>query len=163
MADTYFFLKLSGIDGESQDTDHSGEIDILSFSEGVVNAGSYDDGTGGNTGQSSYNEIQVTKYVDKSTPTLRQYCTLGTAIDTATLSINKQAGDKKVEYMKVTMHKTVITSAQSNGSGGDSSPIMESLSLNFAGIEVDYTQQSNTGDAMGTVHFGRDLQKNTNL
>jgi hypothetical protein len=35
--------------------------------------------------------------------------------------------------------------------------------MNFAGIEYDYTQQSNTGDAMGTTHFGRDVQKNTNL
>jgi type VI protein secretion system component Hcp len=40
---------------------------------------------------------------------------------------------------------------------------MESLSLNYAGIEMDYTQQSNTGDAMGKTHMGRDIQKNTNL
>jgi type VI secretion system secreted protein Hcp len=163
MADTYYFLKLNGITGESQDTDHSGEIDILSFTEGMTNAGSYDAGTGGNTGQASFNDIHITKYVDKSTSTLRQYCTLGTSIDKATFSINKQAGDKKVEYMKITLHNVVITSAQSSGSGGDSSPMTESLSLNFAGIEVDYTQQSNTGDAMGKVHFGRDTQKNTNI
>jgi type VI secretion system secreted protein Hcp len=163
MADTFFFMKLDGIDGESQDTDHSGEIDILSYNEGIQNAGSYDAGTGGNTGKAYFPDLTFTKYVDKSSPTLRQYCALGTSIDKATLSCNKQAGDKKVEYLKITMHNVVVTSIQSSGSGGDSRPIPESVSLNFAGIEVDYTQQSNTGDALGTAHFGRDVQKNVNL
>jgi type VI secretion system secreted protein Hcp len=163
MADTYFFLKLDGIDGESQDTDHSGEIDVMSFSEGITNAGSYDSGTGGNTGQAYYADLNLTKYVDKASPTLRQYCGLGTAIDKAVISCNKQAGDKKVEYLKVTLHNVVITSIQGSGSGGSTDPIMESLSLNFAGIEYDYTQQSNTGDALGTTHFGRDIQQNSNI
>ncbi len=163
MADTFFFLKLSGIDGESQDSDHSGEIDILSFSENIQNAGSYDAGTGGNTGKASFGELHITKYLDKASATLRQYCALGTAIDTATLSCNKQAGDKKVEYMKITLHNTVVTSVQLSGSGGSTEPMPESITFNFAGIEYDYTQQSDTGDAMGTVHFGRDIQKNANI
>ena len=162
MADTYFFLKLDGIDGESQDTDHSGEIDVLSFSEGITNAGTFDAGTGGNTGQANYADVNLMKYVDKSSTTLRQYCGLGTAIDTATISCNKQAGEKKVEYFKITMHHVVVTSI-SAGSGGSTDPINESLSLNFAGIEYDYTQQSNTGEAVGTTHFGRDIQKNQNI
>jgi len=163
MADTFFFLKLEGIEGESQDTDHSGEIDVLSFSEAMANAGTYDAGTGGNTGKAVYSDVSISKYMDKSSPTLRQYCGLGTSISTATLSCNKQAGEGKVEYMKVTMHNVVITSIAASGSGGSTEPIMESLSMNFAGIEYDYTQQSNTGEAMGTTHFGRDVQKNQNL
>jgi type VI secretion system secreted protein Hcp len=163
MADTYFFLKLDGIDGESQDTDHSGEIDVLAFSEGISNSGTFDAGTGGNTGQANFTDLSITKYVDKSSTTLRQYCGLGTAIDKAVLSCNKQAGDKKVEYLKLTLHNVVITSVAGGGSGGGTDPLVESLSLNFAGIEYDYTQQSNTGDAMGSTHFGRDIQKNTNI
>jgi type VI protein secretion system component Hcp len=61
------------------------------------------------------------------------------------------------------MHNAVVTSLSQSGSGGSTDPMMESLSLNFAGVEMDYTQQSNTGDAMGKTHFGRDIQKNTNL
>jgi len=163
MADSYFFLKLDGIDGESQDSDHSGQMDILSFSMGVSNAGTYDAGTGGNTGKAMFSDVNILKCVEKATPTLAQYCALGTAITTATLSCNKQAGDKKVEYLKVTFHNAVVTSLQQSGSGGASEPMMESLSLNYAGIEMDYTQQSNTGDAMGTTHFGRDIQTNQNI
>jgi type VI secretion system secreted protein Hcp len=162
MADTYFFLKLEGIEGESQDADHSGEIDFFSFTEGISNAGKYDAGTGGNTGKAIYSDLHLTKYVERSSPTLRQYCGLGTAIDTVTISCNKQAGEKKVEYFKITMHHVVVTSI-SAGSGGSTDPINESLSLNFAGIEYDYTQQSNTGEAVGTTHFGRDIQKNQNI
>jgi type VI secretion system secreted protein Hcp len=163
MADTFFFLNLSGIEGESQDADHSGQIDVLTFSEGVQNAGTYDAGTGGNTGKAYYPDISVTKFVDKASVTLRQYCGLGTSIDTATLSCNKQAGDKKIEYLKITLQNVVITSIQSSGSGGSTDPIPESLSLNYAKIQYDYTQQSNTGAAMGTTHWGRDIQQNTNL
>jgi type VI secretion system secreted protein Hcp len=163
MADTYFFLKLEGIEGESQDTDHSSEIDVLAFALGISNAGTYDAGTGGNTGKAVFNDVSLTKYVDKSTPTLAQYCALGTAITTATISCNKQAGEKKVEYLKITLHNAVLTALSQSGAGGSTDPMMESLSLNFAGIEMDYTQQSNTGDAMGTTHFGRDVQKNQNL
>ena len=96
----------------------SAEIDVLSFSESILNAGTYDAGTGGNTGKAAYSDINITKYMDKSSPTLRQYCGLGTSINTATLSCNKQAGDKKVEYFKVTLHNVVITSIQASGSGG---------------------------------------------
>jgi type VI secretion system Hcp family effector len=163
MADTFIFLKLEGVEGESQDTDHSGEIDVMSFTMGITNAGTYDAGTGGNTGKAYYSDINVVKYVEKSTPTLAQYCGLGTAINTVTISCNKQAGDKKVEYLKVTLHNAVVTSLTQSGSGGSTDPLMESLSLNYAGIEMDYTQQSNTGDAMGKTHMGRDIQKNTNL
>lgn len=163
MADTFFFMKLEGIEGECQDTDHSGEIDVMSFSMGIQNAGTYDAGTGGNTGKAYFSDVSVTKYVEKSTPTLAQYCCLGTAITTVTISCNKQAGDKKVEYLKVTLHNAVVTSLTQSGSGGSTDPIVEGLSLNYAGIEMDYTQQSNTGDAMGKTHFGRDVQKNTNL
>jgi type VI secretion system secreted protein Hcp len=164
MADTFFFLKLEGIQGESQDTDHSGEIDIMSFSISVTNAGTYDAGTGGNTGKCYFGDMNIMKYMDKSSPTLLQYCAGGTAIPTATISVNKQAGeDKKVEYVKITLHNAVITSVVHSGSGGSTEPIPESLSLNFAGLEYDYTQQSNTGEAMGVTHFGRDIQKNTHL
>jgi type VI secretion system secreted protein Hcp len=163
MADTYFFLKAEGIDGESQDTDHSSEIDVMSYSEAISNAGTYDAGTGGNTGKAAFSDLTLTKYMDKSSPTLRQYCALGTAIDSVTLSCNKQAGDKKVEYWKITLKNAVVTSITSSGAGGSTEPIMESLSFNYAQIEYDYTQQSNTGDAMGTTHFGRDVQKNQNV
>ena len=163
MADTFFFMKLEGIEGECQDTDHSGEIDVMSFSMGIQNTGTYDAGTGGNTGKAYFSDVSVTKYVEKSTPTLAQYCCLGTAITTVTISCNKQAGDKKVEYLKVTLHNAVVTSLTQSGSGGSTDPIVDGLSLNYAGIEMDYTQQSNTGDAMGKTHFGRDVQKNTNL
>jgi type VI protein secretion system component Hcp len=61
------------------------------------------------------------------------------------------------------LHNAVLTALSQSGAGGSTDPMMESLSLNFAGIEMDYTQQSNTGDAMGTTHFGRDVQKNQNL
>lgn len=163
MADTMFFLKLDGITGESQDADHSGELDILTVADSITNAGTYDIGTGGNTGKALFSDIAITKYVDCSSPVLRQYCALGTAIGTATFSINKQAGENKLEYLKITLQNAVVTSIQFHGSGGSTEPMQESMTLNFAGIIYEYKQQSNTGGAANTITFGRDIQKNQNI
>ena len=163
MADTYMFLKLEGIDGESQDTDHSGEIDIMSHSLGISNAGSYDAGTGGNTGKAAWSDVNIMKYVDKATVNLWKYCGTGQAIPKATISCNKSAGDSKMEYMKIELTNVVITSVQNSGSGGSTEPMAESLSLNFAEMKFTYQPQGNTGDASGNVDWGRNIQTNENV
>ena len=43
------FLKLDGIKGESKDSKHSGEIEILAWSWGLSNSGSFGSGGGGGT------------------------------------------------------------------------------------------------------------------
>ena len=46
MATVDFFLKIEGIEGESEDRAHKGEIEILSWSWGVTNAGTSGGGGG---------------------------------------------------------------------------------------------------------------------
>ena len=48
------FLKLDGIDGESQDKEHKGEIDILSWSWGGASTASFNLGGGGASGKASF-------------------------------------------------------------------------------------------------------------
>ena len=163
MADTMYFLKLEGIDGESQDSDHSNEIDLQTVNYQVMNAGSFDYGTGGNTGQAKFGEVTVTKFVDKATVNLLQYCGTGKAIPKATISLNKQAGDSKLEYLKIELTNVVLTNVSNMGHGGATDPMSESLNLNYAEIKFTYQPQSNPGDASGAVVWGRNVQTNQNV
>ena len=63
-----YFLKIDGIDGESTDDRHKGEIDIQSFSWGVSNSGSMSSGSGGGAGKASFQDIHFTRQLDKASP-----------------------------------------------------------------------------------------------
>ena len=158
MAEGFAFLQLQGIEGESQDQDYSDQIQIQSFSFGVSNAGSFTYGTGGGTGKANIQDISCSKFTDKSSVRLWQYCATGKHIDSAKLTVLKQSGDTKIDYLVYDLTDCMITSFQQSGSGGGELP-MESFSLAFAQIKTTYQPQGNTGDAAGNVDFGRDLQK----
>ena len=77
MAAVDFFLKLDGVEGESQDKDHKNEISLESFSFGADQSGTSSHGTGAGAGKVSMHDISVTKVVDKSSPVLFQNCASG--------------------------------------------------------------------------------------
>jgi hypothetical protein len=56
------FLKLAGIAGESQDTQHKGEIDILAWSWGVAEAQATSGGSSGvASGKPNFHQLSVQK------------------------------------------------------------------------------------------------------
>ena len=68
------FLKLDPIKGESQKTNHVGEIDLISFSWGASNSSSVGTGTGASTGKVNIGDFSVMKSTDSSSPDLFQKC-----------------------------------------------------------------------------------------
>src|SRR5437899_871992 len=111
------FIKLDGITGESKDSNHSGEIDVLSVSFGMSNAGSFGMGSGGGVGKVSIQDIVFTKLVDKSSPTLMLKCATGDHIDTGKLTVRK-AGGTPLEFYTIDLEKIFITSITNGGSNG---------------------------------------------
>lgn len=152
------FLKLNGINGESADESHKDEIDILAWSWGMSQSGTTHTGTGGGAGKVSVQDISVTKWVDKSSATLVQYCCKGTHIADGLLTVRK-AGDTPLEYIKVEMKDIIITSISTGGSGGEDR-LTENITLNFAEFKMTYTPQADTGAAGTAVEFGFDIRKN---
>jgi type VI secretion system secreted protein Hcp len=146
MAAADFFLKIDGIQGESEDKTHKDEIQILSFSWGVSNSGSGAFGSGSGSGKASVSDISLQKYVDKSTPNLWKYCFLGKTVGDAIITVRKAGGDSPVEYLVYNLTEVFISSVQDSGSEGGGIA-MESISLNFAKVEITYTIQSADGTA----------------
>ena len=57
MAQEDFFLKIEGVDGESQDDKHKDEIHIDSFSFGVTNTGTGGSNLGSGGGRSNVQDV----------------------------------------------------------------------------------------------------------
>ena len=137
------FILIEGVPGESRDSVHAGEIDVLSWSWGMSQSGTTHTGGGGGAGKVAVQDLSLTKWVDKASPLLMLFCSNGKHVKSATLTVRK-AGETPVEYIKITMTELIVTSVSTGGSGGEDR-LTENISLNFAEVTVDYIEQKNDG------------------
>lgn len=130
------FLKLDGIPGESVDKANAGSVDILAWSEGMSQSGTTHIGGGGGTGKVSVQDISFTKYLDSSSPLLRQYVSSGAIIPNAMLTV-RTAGENPRVFFKIELKNILVSSVSAGGSGGEDR-LTENLSLNFAEVRWTY-------------------------
>ena len=158
MAAVDYFLKIDGIEGESQDDKHKNEIDVLSWSWGENQHGTSAAGGGGGAGKVSMQDFHFVMKVSKASPKLMLACATGEHIKKAVLTARK-AGKEQQEYLKVTLSDLLVSSYQTGGSGhGDVVPT-DQVSLNFSKIEVVYKEQKADGSLGGATPAGFDLKK----
>lgn len=153
------FLNIEGeIGGESQDKTHKGEIDVLAWSWGMSNSGSFHTGGGGGSGKANFQDLSVTKWIDKASPILMLYCANGDHFSKARLTVRK-AGKTPLEYMIIDMTNVLITSVSTGGSGGEDR-LTENISLNFAQVKVAYKEQKPDGTGEAPKEFTWDIAAN---
>ena len=153
------FLKIDGVDGESKDKTHAKAIDVLSWSWGASNQGAAHVGGGAGAGKASVQDLQITKYVDSSSPKLLLACCNGNHYNNALLTVRKAGGDSPVEYVKIKMEQVFIPSVSTGGHGGDDR-LTENVSLNFSKLHLDYVPQTEKGAAGTAIPFGWDVAAN---
>ena len=156
MAQVDYFLKLDGIDGESQDAKHKGEIDVLGYSFGATNSGSGSFAGGSGAGKVQMQDFSFTMKTNKASPKLFLACSSGEHIKSAILTVRK-AGKDQQEFLKITMSEVLVSSFQHQG--GDPMP-NDQITLNFAKIEKEYKEQKPDGTLGGSVKTGWDLKQN---
>jgi len=153
------FLKFEGADplkGESTSGDGKDQIELLSFSHGVSMPLS--SGEKSNTsrlhGRCYHQDFTVTKYVDKTTPMLNQYCSGGNNITKATITVyqasESQSASAPIDFCTYTMENVIISSV-SVGAGGGDLPI-ETVTLNYTKITWAYKIQKQ--ESPGTAESG---------
>jgi type VI secretion system secreted protein Hcp len=152
------FIKIGTVEGESQDKAHKSEIDVLAWSWGMSNSGSAHVGGGAGSGKVQVGNLSFTKYFDKASTTLLLACCKGTHYDTATMTIRK-AGDKPLEYIKVTLKEVYITSVSTGGSGGQDR-LTENVSLDFASVKVEYQEQQKDGSGKKAPEMSWNIAEN---
>ena len=154
------FLELAKINGESADKTYGPKkaIDVLAWSWGMSQSGTFHSGTGGGAGKANFQDLSVTKYVDNSSPTLIQMTATGGHIATGCLTVRK-AGKTPLEYIKLKLNKVMVTSVSTGGSGGEDR-LTENITLNFAEFEFEYTPQKDDGTGGTMVPFKFNIAKN---
>jgi type VI secretion system secreted protein Hcp len=152
------FMTLDNVKGESQDNKHKEAIDVIAWSWGASNAGSAHVGGGAGTGRVNVQDLSFTKYVDKASPELLKRCCDGKHFKEAVLIVRK-AGEKPLEYLKITMNEVFVSAVQTGGSGGEDR-LTENVTLNFAKVKVVYTPQKADGAADAAVDMGWNIAQN---
>jgi type VI secretion system secreted protein Hcp len=145
MAANYFLKFDPEIKGEAQQKGYEGQIEILSFSWGVSQAGGFSYGTGGTSSQANLQDLSLSFRHGPASPKLMLHCATGKHITSAVLTCLR-ASDKPEKYLEITLTDVVISSYQTGGSGDDM-PI-ESMSLNFAEIKEEYFEQKDDGSVV---------------
>jgi type VI secretion system secreted protein Hcp len=159
MSQVDYFLKIEGVASESLDSKHKGEIDVESFSWGQTQSGSAGHGAGAGAGKVVPGDFTFVKRVDKGSPILMIGCATGQHFKSAILTARKAGGGQQ-DYLKITMSECLISSYQTGGSrNGDTVP-SETLTLNFAKLEMSYKEQKADGSLAGEVKQTYDYSQN---
>ena len=160
MALVDMFLKLDGVDGESADPDHKGEIQIEGFSIGAVSP--RDSFTNQAAGAVRMANLTIRTKIDKSTPKLFTKITKNEKIPKATLTCRK-SGKGQHNYLTVTLTDVLVVKVQAGdlgAEGGDVIPLCE-FDLAYGKIEMEGKEQTDRGPMSGPVCFQFNLPTNS--
>jgi type VI secretion system secreted protein Hcp len=149
------FAKIGDIKGESLDNKHKGEIEVLSWSWGLTNAGTRSGGGGGGAGKASFHDLSFTHKIDKASPVLMQACATGVHLKEATIT-HRKAGKGQQEFLIFKMSDLIVTGVTSDddSEGGQ----LETVSLAFAKVDLEYRPQKADGSLDAGIHFKYDIK-----
>ncbi len=140
------FLDVPNIPGESTDSRHAGQIDVLSWSWGAsasasgrASCGAGQGSTGGGSG-STLNDVTIVKRLDKASPKLMLAVVTGQHLGTITLSLSKGGTD----YLVITLENAVASNFQSLGTNGAEIP-RDQVTFNATKVTMQYQAQSADG------------------
>jgi type VI secretion system secreted protein Hcp len=153
------FLKLDGVDGESQAKGHTNEIEVFSFSLGASNPSNVASGTGSGAGKVDVSSLSIQKQLDNSSAKLFQNCCNGKHFAKATLVTREAGGDAPVEYYKLELQEVFIDSISWGGASGGGKP-SESVALSFNKINITYLPQKADGSKGTQQQASWDIKQN---
>jgi type VI secretion system secreted protein Hcp len=152
------FAKIGDIKGESLDSKHKDEIEVLSWSWGVTQTGSVAHGGGGGAGRAVFQDFTFTHHLDKASPVLLKACATGEHIRDATVTVRK-AGKGQQDYLIIKMTDVIITGVAIDDDGGQAATA-ERVLLQFAKVDLEYKPQKADGSLDAGIHFKYDIKGN---
>ena len=150
------FAKLSDIKGESPDSKHKDEIEVLSYSWGVANSVPPAGGGGGGAGKTTFHDFSFVHHIDKASPSLMRACASGTHLKEAIIT-SRKAGKPPLEYMVVKFYDVLISSVSPSSTAGQPDTGSEMVTMSFAKVDLGYKVQKPDGTLGGSVDFKHDL------
>lgn len=155
------YLKIEGINGESEDERHRNwiEVDNVLYAVHQPRASVLSTAGGHTSGRADLFPITFKKLADLSSPVLLQTCATGKTIAKAMFEFMRADGDgKPIPYFKIELENVMI--ANINPDSGDGGIITERVQLAYAKIKWHYTRQSIRGGSQGNTSGGWDCSAN---
>jgi type VI secretion system secreted protein Hcp len=150
------FAKIGDIKGESLDDKHKDEIEVLSWSWGLTHAAAGSGGGGGGAGKAGFHDLSFTHKIDKASPVLMKACATGVHLKEATIT-HRKAGKGQQDFLIFKMNDLVVTAVTSDDSEAGQ---LETVSLAFAKIDLEYRPQKRDGSLDAGIHFKYDIKAN---
>ncbi len=147
MAAVDYFLKIDGVDGESQDTKHKGEIQLLSWTW----AASTPVMGGQAAGKMRTDDLVCWMNVNRASVLLMSNMARNRRMANVVLTCRK-AGKEQQDFYKIKMKDVIISNftSEAGKSGNEVVPI-DRFSLNYSEIEFEYREQRQDGTLGGAV------------
>jgi type VI secretion system secreted protein Hcp len=158
MANKDMFLKMEGITGCTLDKAQKEWSDVLDWSWGVQQTGSSHHMSGSGEGKVFASDLTFTKWQDPATATFYQYCITGKHAPTATFLI-RRAGGAPEKQLEIKMKQVIVTSVSSGMTDADGFQI-ETISLNFAEVEIIAHGQASSGSDSAPKTFAYSFSEN---
>ena len=142
------FLKLSGIEGESTNAKHRGEVDVTGVELPILAPAPT---AGGGSGKVSCPSVTVYKNLDKASPILMKYLASGKYIQQAVLTVQR-SGEEQADYYVLTMQEVAVSEVTQTST--DPSHLSDKVVLKARQYNFEYRPQSDTGGSPGVIKFG---------
>jgi type VI secretion system secreted protein Hcp len=161
----YIKFEKPDLTGGSAASEHTGEIELLSWNHGFSQPTSPTRSTAGSgtVEQANHSNFTFSKYLDSATNDILKYCWSGKQFEKATVQCFRADGatdNKPVKYLEVVMEHVVISNYSISGGPGDV-PV-ENISLDYGIIQYNYTsQKKDTGEAGGNKPAKHNLENRT--
>jgi type VI secretion system secreted protein Hcp len=152
------FLKLDGVQGESSDSKHKGDIEISSFSFGEGSGGAQAHGSGGGAGKTSFSSFTITKVADKTSPLLQEAAFSGNHYKEADVFFARKSGKGQQakgqqDYLEIKLTDVLVSSYQTGGHGSGMAPT-ETFTLNGSKGEATFINGSNKSNVLLKLQGG---------
>jgi type VI secretion system secreted protein Hcp len=152
------FIKIDGIDGQSTDDKHKGQIDVVRYTYGGAQPTVRASHGGARSGAGvEIDRFAFTHFVDKATPNLFKALCTGKPVAKIAFELCRSTGDS-TPYLTITM-EDVLVSAVANGEMVDGSVVpAETVGLDYGKITIAYTETDpKTGVKGGKVEYAADV------
>lgn len=151
------YIEYEGIKGNVTADGYKDHISVLSLQFGVGRGISMEPGNLSNreATRPTISEVTLTKPADTSATSLFKEAVTGSSGKKVTIKFVQTGADKVVEFMTYTL-EDVLVSGYSVSADANSDP-MESISLSFSKIMVNYNDYDKTNKSANPQRVGYDL------
>ena len=154
------YIKFDGVDGESTDVGHEGEIEIESYFLSVkrdVNLS----GSGRTRSAPKFEPVRVIKRIDKASPLLFEKLLRGQEISEAQITYTKDVAGTALPVLELNFTDVLISEQKITGDRTENDS--EEIAFYFSTVEFVYFRYDRSGKRVETISYSYDLEASTDV